>query len=452
MNITDIDDKIIVKARNENKSWTDLSNHYLSSFLKDLHSLNILPFNAYVSVTGQIENIIKYIQTLESNGLAYVNEKTGDIELDSSKIDFELDHFKTESSYPGRRSGSDFTLWKSYKPNEPYWEYTSKSNNQTIKGRPGWHVECSTISQTTLGNRIDFHFGGHDLLFPHHVNESRCCKAMNLINYGDQLKNESIHKWSSQWLHFGSLKINESKMSKSLNNFIQIKKFLEKNSKNILRILCIIHPYRRGRLAIQFGYETFFLNFSFLTDITFDEGNLINAEEQNLKIVNFYQLLNDRKSKLIGSSKLKFKATEDLDQLVQSFNRKNLAGLADDFDMNSGWQCLVELIGHVNKNIELWTLYDLLKLELIINDYMETMGLSFQNSTLSTDRNPNDQLIIQKLIEYRKEVRTLLLDELVNSGSKSKNLESMIKLTDKVRDKLASNHLIVRDEKFVKKK
>lgn len=254
----------------ENKTYEEVSNYYSSSFLKDLNGLNILPFNAYVPVTSQIDNIIEYIQLLEEKGYAYLNDKTGDIDLDTSKIDQELSSFKTDSNLPGRKSQSDFTLWKSHKPNEPFWEFKSKVTGQIIKGRPGWHIECSVISNSILGNRIDFHFGGHDLLFPHHVNESRCCKAFNCVlesnqndlndlknenlvtdaQFSDQLSKLPIHKWCNSWLHFGSLKIKEEKMSKSLNNFIQIRKFLKKNPKNSLRLLCIIHPYKRGNCLI----------------------------------------------------------------------------------------------------------------------------------------------------------------------------------------------------------
>lgn len=264
MNITDIDDKIIKRSLEEQKSWEDVAAHYQSGFLKDLHSLNVLPPNAYVPVTSQMDQIIEYIQRLEEKGYAYLNEATGDIDLDTARVDRELSNFQTDSNLPGRRSPSDFTLWKAHKPNEPYWELKSKTANRSIKGRPGWHVECSVISSSALGSRLDFHFGGHDLLFPHHVNESRCCKAYSCVLESDSDRNETddsqtnagpndllselpIHRWSSSWLHFGSLTINQQKMSKSLNNFVQIKKFLRKHPKNALRLLCIIHPYRRGK-------------------------------------------------------------------------------------------------------------------------------------------------------------------------------------------------------------
>ena len=264
MNITDIDDKIIKRSLDEQKSWQDVAAHYQSAFLKDLHSLNVLPLNAYVPVTSQMDRIIEYIQQLEESGYAYLNETTGDIDLDTARVDRELSNFQTISNVqPGRRSPSDFTLWKAHKPNEPYWELKSRTTNRTIKGRPGWHVECSVISSSVLGSRLDFHFGGHDLLFPHHVNESRCCKAYSCGLEGanekandsqidgsptdDRLSTLPIHRWSSSWLHFGSLTINEEKMSKSLGNFVQIKKFLRKHPKNTLRLLCIIHPYRRGK-------------------------------------------------------------------------------------------------------------------------------------------------------------------------------------------------------------
>lgn len=254
MNITDIDDKIIKRSLEEKKSCEEVASKYLSGFLKDLHSLNVLPANAYVPVTCQIDRIIEYVQLLEEKGYAYVNETTGDVDLDTARVDRELSSFRTDSNLPGRRSQSDFTLWKAHKPNEPYWELRSRLTNRTIKGRPGWHVECSAISSSALGNRLDFHFGGRDLLFPHHVNESRCCKAYSCAlnettdnpNGLDNRLSEPIHRWSSSWLHFGSLTINQEKMSKSLNNYVQIKKFLRKHPKNALRLLCIIHPYRRG--------------------------------------------------------------------------------------------------------------------------------------------------------------------------------------------------------------
>ena len=113
MNITDVDDKIIAKSLTEKKTCTEVSNYYLASFLKDLHSLNILPFNAYVPVTSQIDNIIEYVQLLEKNGYVYLNEKTGDIDLDAGKVDQELSNFKTDSNLPGKCERNSLVIyWK----------------------------------------------------------------------------------------------------------------------------------------------------------------------------------------------------------------------------------------------------------------------------------------------------------------------------------------------------
>ena len=181
---------------------------------------------------------------------------------------------------------------------------------------------------------------------------------------------------------------------------------------------------------------------SIFKDITFDEGNLKIVQDLDDKIINFQQLLINQKMKLIESSNLEFKETNDLNCLIESFIQHNLDGICDDFNLNNGWLKLIELINYGNQNIDKISLYDLIKLESIINDYFNSMGLIYQNSNLFKNRNPNDQLIIQKLVNYSKDIRKLVLDEYVNCKNRSENMKSILKLTDNIRDNLKSNHLI----------
>lgn len=171
-----------------------------------------------------------------------------------------------------------------------------------------------------------------------------------------------------------------------------------------------------------------------------------------MKITNFFQTISDQKNELINKSKLRFEETIDLTNLIKTFIENNLDGIADDFDLNVGWSKLIELITFVNKYQTKLTLYDLIKIELVVNDYLNTLGLIYHGSSLSKSRNPNDQYIIRKLVDYRREVRRLILDEKINQKNNSSNIDSLIKLTDNVRTSLASNQLIIRDEKFAKKK
>ena len=175
------------------------------------------------------------------------------------------------------------------------------------------------------------------------------------------------------------------------------------------------------------------------------------VNDLDLKIRNFYQLINNRKNELISKSKLQFKETIDLKHLIESFVETNLNGIADDFDLNAGCSKLIELINFINKNSSLLTLYDFIKIELIVNDYLNSLGLIYHGDSLSKNRNPNDQNIIRKFVEYRKEVRKAILDEKLD-GNKSSNIDLIIKLTDNLRNSLAGNHLIVKDEKYIKNK
>lgn len=169
-----------------------------------------------------------------------------------------------------------------------------------------------------------------------------------------------------------------------------------------------------------------------------------------MKMAVFHQTISNQKDELISRSKLRFAETADLSALIEEFTERNLDGIADDFDFNAGWSKLIELVGFVGHHRAVLTLYDLVKAEMVVGDYLDTLGLVYHGSSLSRSRNPNDQTLIRKLVDYRKEVRRLTLDERINRQNSSPNVEAILKLTDSVRGSLASNHLIIQDQKFAK--
>lgn len=164
----------------------------------------------------------------------------------------------------------------------------------------------------------------------------------------------------------------------------------------------------------------------------------------------FHQTISNQKNELISTSKLKFDETADLTALIDSFIEHNLDGIANDFDFSVGWSKLIELTGFVNVHRTALSLYDLVRVEMVVSEYMDALGLIYQGSSLTKTRNPNDQILIRKLVDYRKEVRRLALDEQMNFHNNSSNIKSILNLSDSVRSSLAANQLIIEDEKFIK--
>ncbi len=234
-NITDIDDKIIQRANEKGENFKQLTERFIDAMHEDEQALGIQSPTHEPKATDNIDEIIKMINTLIDKGYAYQG-KSGDVYYDVSK-------FETYGKLSGRnpddlRAGEriavnedkddplDFVLWKMAKPEEPYWE--SPWGN----GRPGWHIECSAMSTTLLGNNFDIHGGGHDLQFPHHENEiaqSEACTGEDFANY---------------WMHNGFIRIDEEKMSKSLNNFFTIRDVLKKFRAEEIRYFMLTSQYR----------------------------------------------------------------------------------------------------------------------------------------------------------------------------------------------------------------
>ena len=234
-NFTDVDDKIINTSNGEGVSWDTIANRYIDSYFEVMDALGVQRADIYPRVSTHIDDIIAMIQTLIDKGYAY--ELDGDVYYSVEKFEHygELSGRTLDDMEAGARievdgrkkNPMDFALWKAAKHGEPYWE--SPWGN----GRPGWHIECSAMSQKYLGTEFDFHGGGSDLIFPHHENEiaqSEGCSGQ--------------HPAVRYWLHNGFITINSEKMSKSLNNFFLVKDILEQYSPDALRYFLLSTHYR----------------------------------------------------------------------------------------------------------------------------------------------------------------------------------------------------------------
>jgi len=234
-NITDIEDKIIDKALIEKVKFSEISNRYIISMNEDFKRLSLLPPNNEPKASDHISEILEMIETLESKNYAYSVEG-GDVYFDiNSYEDYgklskrnlnELDAGVRIEVDKLKNDPNDFVLWKKTSE-EPNWD------SKWGRGRPGWHIECSAMSKKFLGENFDIHGGGLDLKFPHHENEiaqSECCSGKNFANY---------------WMHVAPLNVNGKKMSKSLNNFITIKKVLEEFHPEVLRMFFYLTHYRK---------------------------------------------------------------------------------------------------------------------------------------------------------------------------------------------------------------
>ena len=214
-NFTDVDDKIINKANAEGSDWKTISDRYIDAYFEVMDKLHVRRADMYPRVSDHMKDIINMVKTLIEKGHAYV--LGGDVYYDISTFkDYgKLSGRKIEDMLAGarievndeKRNPGDFALWKAAKPGEPFWK------SPWGKGRPGWHIECSAMSTHYLGNTLDFHGGGSDLIFPHH----ECEIAQSVASQGDDM----VH----YWMHNNMITINGTKMGKSLGNFITLDEF-----------------------------------------------------------------------------------------------------------------------------------------------------------------------------------------------------------------------------------
>ncbi len=236
-NFTDVDDKIIAKANEEGVTAEEISQRYIAECKKDMADMNVMPATTHPLATQEIDGMIDMISTLIDKGYAYNVNGTVYFRTRRFAEYGKLSHKNLDDLRSGNRSllvsgedqkedPLDFVLWKPKKEGEPYWV------SPWSEGRPGWHIECSVMSKKYLGEEIDIHAGGEDLIFPHHENEiaqSECCNGKEFSRY---------------WLHNGFLNIDNRKMSKSLGNFFTVREIGEKYDLQVLRFFMLSAHYR----------------------------------------------------------------------------------------------------------------------------------------------------------------------------------------------------------------
>ena len=234
MNYTDVDDKIIQRAHQLNIDSYQLAQGYIDEFNQHLQQLNVLPATVTPRATQEMENILKLVQDLIDKGFAYPAQ--GDVYFRVRKLKEygKLSGRKLDEMRAGARievddrkeDPMDFALWKATKPGEPFWE------SPWGKGRPGWHIECSAMSMSHLGEQMDIHGGGNDLVFPHHENEIAQSEAV------------TGKPFARYWIHNGMLQLSGEKMSKSLGNLVSIEEFLSLHAADALRMMVLNSGYR----------------------------------------------------------------------------------------------------------------------------------------------------------------------------------------------------------------
>ncbi|MDD3396019.1 MAG: cysteine--tRNA ligase [Acidaminococcaceae bacterium] len=299
-NFTDVDDKIINKANEEKVAWDEIPKRYIKSYFEVMDKLNVKRAHVYPKVSDHIPEIIATVQTLIDKGHAYVLDGDVYYRVESFEHYGELSGRNLDDMMAGARVGvddrkenpMDFALWKSAKPGEPAWE------SPWGQGRPGWHIECSTMSMKYLGETFDFHGGGSDLIFPHHENEIAQSEGCT-----------GCHPFVHYWLHNGFITVNEEKMSKSLGNFFMVVDILEHFEPEVLRFFILSTHYRS---PLDFSDER-------LQEAKKSLSRLATAQE-NLQ--ELYRIIS------VGPSEASLKLREQLGTIRTAF----LEAMRDDFN------------------------------------------------------------------------------------------------------------------------
>jgi cysteinyl-tRNA synthetase len=263
-NITDVDDKIIKKANEENVLWSDIAKQYTDAYIQDITSMHIDLPDVSPKATEEIPKMIEMIKKLVDKGTAYVSKNGVYFSVENYKAYGELSHQNMEELVEGARvevdsekkNGLDFALWKFSKPGEPSWE------SPWGAGRPGWHIECSAMSSKYLGDTFDIHGGGADLVFPHHENERAQSEAANGVRF------------ANYWMHVGYMNIDGVKMSKSKGNFVFIRDIIKDYPAEVIRMFILSAQYRgpidfsRENIeAVKTGYKEIYYTLQRLAQI-----------------------------------------------------------------------------------------------------------------------------------------------------------------------------------------
>ena len=391
-NFTDIDDKIIRRANEEGVTFKDISEKYIEEFWKDSNGMNIRKASVHPKATETMDEIIAIVSDLVANGHAY--EVNGDVYFSTKKFHEygKLSHQPLEDLEAGARINvgdvkkepMDFALWKSAKPGEPYWD------SPWGKGRPGWHIECSAMVRKFLGETIDIHCGGQDLIFPHHENEiaqSECCNGAPFSRY---------------WMHNGFITVDKVKMSKSLGNFFTVRDVAEQFGYEPIRFLMISCQYRS---PINYSYDA--------------------IEQCKASLERMYTCRNNLDFALKNA---KYEAGEKDAEIIALIDKRKadfIDAMEDDLNTADAIGSVFELVRDLNTNVNDGVQSKAL-VEYAIKIFDEltsVLGLLYNRETESID----DE--IEKLIEAR------------NNARKERNWAE----ADRIRDELKAQGIVLED-------
>ena len=395
-NFTDVDDKIIKKAIEEGVSAEEISTRYIKECKKDMADMNVKPATTAPQATQEIQGMIDMIQTLIDKGYAYpAADGTVYFRVKKFKEYGKLSHKNLDDLQSGFRSLKvsgedqkedplDFVLWKPKKEGEPSWP------SPWCDGRPGWHIECSVMSKKYLGEEIDIHAGGEDLIFPHHENEiaqSECCNGKIFARY---------------WMHNGFLNIDNRKMSKSLGNFRTVRQIGEQNDLQVLRFFMLNAHYRSP------------LNFS---------ADLMEAAKNSLeRILEAAGKLSDRKDN--GAAENITEEELALLKEAEGFVAKFEAAMDDDFNTADALAAIFELVKFANTNVD-------------ENSSREFAGGLYEELFKLSD-------VLGLKIEKKEEILDKEIEDLIQERQAARKAKDFQR-ADEIRDELLKKGIILKD-------
>ena len=393
MNFTDVDDKIILRANEKGMDPFALGEMYIREFQDHLLRFNILPATVNPRATREMDQIITMIKGLVDKGYAYPVD--GDVyfrvsrdpeygKLSGRRVEEMQAGFRIEVD-ARKENPMDFALWKAAKPGEPAWE------SPWGKGRPGWHIECSAMNLNHLGEQIDIHGGGNDLIFPHHENE---------IAQSESFTGKPFARY---WIHNGMLQLSGEKMSKSLGNLVTIEEFLEHHPADALRMLVLNSGYRNP--------------------LSYSEEILAQAERA------IERLRSGLKPALPGSTGVAQSVLDSLNRQVEATTEGLIASMDDDFNSAGALAQLFELVRMINQTrMEGATNDQLATAQAKLRELTSVLGLTLEQESVS-DHSADE--VINLLIEIRQDLRA----------------NKLWQLSDKVRDRLAELGVVLEDSK-----
>ena len=390
-NFTDVDDKIIKRANEEGLSFEEVSKKYIKEFWTDAHGLNFKDATVHPKATENIDEIINIIKTLEEKGYAYAVD--GDVYYRTLKFkDYgKLSHQPIEDLQSGARiaigekkeNPLDFALWKAAKEGEPYWD------SPWGKGRPGWHIECSAMNKRYLGDSIDIHCGGKDLVFPHHENEIAQSEAANDAPF------------AKYWMHNGYINVDNVKMSKSLGNFKTVREIANVYGYEVIRYFLISSHYRSP------------INYS------------IDIIEQCQSALDRLYTCRESLDFAIKNAKSDIADNEEILKLIASAKDEFIKAMDDDLNTADGIAAVFNLVSTINTEIinKEVSLNVCKKAAEMFDELTGVLGLLYNRKSNDIDDD------IEKLIEQRQTARA------------NKDWAT----ADKIRDELKAKGIILKD-------